>query len=603
VLHPKKEFIMSRFLYAAALAALGLTLFPSASSSHQVQGKLAPSVPGTGPVSTREALGGASLAPVYSATGLVRLSVDALGTNDPSGGIVQVDKAAGATVRAAYLMAASTGFCSCTIPDGAITLAGNPIAWDGTVANAIFSNNYIADVTGIVAPIVDGAPAGLVDLSVAESDTGSVDGVILAVVLDDLSLSQNFTAVIFFGAQNIAGDDFAISLADPADPLNPDYKLDLSLGISFGFQDQFTTNQISTVDVNGTRMTSSAGGQADGVADNGVLMTAGGIGDSNANPADPNAPPDSDRYDDELYDLKPFVTAGDTLINVHTVNPSNDDNILFAGLVVSGAAVVGEGAILTPVSASNPTGTDHTVTATLVTTIGDPIVGRQVDFEVLSGPNVGLTGNDVSDVNGEATFTYSSILEGTDTIQASFLNGQGATVTSNTVTKEWHLYETFCVGDDKGVPCPCANNGNPGNGCANSDHPSGANLSADGIASLGNDTLVFTVKDQHAGSLTLLWQGDKEIAPLAQGDGLRCLNGLRRMYRAKNAHVEIVSFPPGTGPDETVSVSVRSANLGDPLSPGSVRGYFATYRDPANFACPVPATMNNTNAVRIVWAP
>ena len=589
---------------AAAAAAFGFALPTAASSVVQHAQRPRLEVPGTMPAgANHHQLGTTALSPYYSATGLVNLSIDAIGTNDPNGGDVQVDKpAATATVRAAYLMAASRGGCGCGIANGDVALAGNPITWDATVPNSIFANNYIADVTAIVAPIVDPAPVGLVNIHVNETFTTDVDGEILAVVFDNPTLTKNFTAVIFFGAQNIAGDDFAITLADPAAPLDPDYKLDMSLGITFGFQSSTVTNQVSLVDVNGQRMTSSAGGQDDGADENGALITAGGIGDSNANPADPNAPPTDDRYDDELYDLKPFVNTGDTLINVHTINPSNDDNIMFAGLLVSGAAVVGEGAILTPISATNPVGAPHTVTAALVTDLGDPIVGRNVDFNVLSGPNAGVSGSGITDVNGEATFTYTSFLVGLDTIQASFLNSQNVTVYSNTVTKTWELFVAFCFGDGKGA-CPCANNGSPGNGCANSDHPGGANFFATGVASIANDTLLLTCKDQHASSLTLFWQGDFTIPPITHGDGIRCVAALRRLYRAKNAHSDIVSAPPGTGTEEAVSVSQRSAAVGDPLSAGFTRFYFATYRDPANFACPVPATMNDSNAIQIIWTP
>jgi len=197
----------------------------------------------------------------YSATGLVALSVDALGTLG-STGTIQVDKPAGGTVRAAFLAAASTGFTGYDIPIGLITINGTGVTWGSNIANSIASRNYFADVTAIVAPIVDAAGAGIVNLTIGEGGSSSlIDGTILAVVFDVPTLTRDFTVVIFFGAQNIAGDSFAIGLADPAQPLDPDYVLDLSLGISYGFQG---TGQSSLIDVNGTRMTSSAGGQDDG---------------------------------------------------------------------------------------------------------------------------------------------------------------------------------------------------------------------------------------------------------------------------------------------------------------------------------------------------
>jgi hypothetical protein len=59
-------------------------------------------------------------------------------------------------------------------------------------------------------------------------------------------------------------------------------------------------------------MTTSAGGEDDGESADGALITAGGLDDSNANPADPYATDNGDpRQDDELYDLIPFVSNGD----------------------------------------------------------------------------------------------------------------------------------------------------------------------------------------------------------------------------------------------------------------------------------------------------
>jgi hypothetical protein len=83
----------------------------------------------------------------------------------------------------------------------------------------------------------------------------------------------------------------------------------------------------------GTRLTSAAGGFDDGIRTDGGLITAGGIGDSNANPGDPF---DINAADDELYSLVPFLETGDTSFTIFTVNPSNDDNIFFMGLRLKG---------------------------------------------------------------------------------------------------------------------------------------------------------------------------------------------------------------------------------------------------------------------------
>jgi hypothetical protein len=242
--------------------------------------------------------------------------------------------------------------------------------------------------------------------------------------------------VLLFGAQDIAGDTFAIGLAEPIDKSDPNLVLNMSLGISYGYQ-QFGGSQYSIVNVNTLRMTTSAGGEDDGDHTNGALLTVGGLDDSNANPS-PYATPSNPRTDDELYNLLPFVSNGDTSINVYTKNPSNDDNIFFASLfLASTTAVVGEGILLAPVSASNPVGSQHTVTATVQDDDGNPVVGRDVTFTIVSGPHAGQTSTVPTDVNGKATFTYTGTSAGTDVIEASFVDSEGNTIISNQVTKEW----------------------------------------------------------------------------------------------------------------------------------------------------------------------
>lgn len=383
-----------------------------------------------------------SILPEITETGPLTLSIDGVGTSSETG-VIDVEKPAGATVRGAYMAAASTGFSSRTLADGDISIDGNPVSWDIVTNSNISSFNHWADVTSIVAPIVDAAPAGTVSLTISEVNSSGIDGSILAVIFDDPGQTTDNTIVLLFGAQAVNGDNFSISLADPVDKSDPDFVLDMSLGISFGCQTIGPCGsggqQFSHVEVNGTRITSSAGGTDDGELANGALMTVGGVGDSNDNPADPLADPGGDpRYDDELYNLIPFVDDGDTQINVFTENPSNDDNIFFAAFVLgSSVAIVGEGIVLGPTNSTNPVGTTHTVTATVQDDAGDPVAGRQVDFEILSGPNAGLTASANTDGDGKATFSWSSTVAGTDVVVARFVDSEGQTQTSNEATKTW----------------------------------------------------------------------------------------------------------------------------------------------------------------------
>ena len=72
----------------------------------------------------------------------------------------------------------------------------------------------------------------------------------------------------------------------------------------------------------------------------------------------------------------------------------------------------------------NPVGTEHNVTATLEIvngTLTQPAVNEPIYFEVISGPNAGVNGTEMTDSSGNATFTYTGLGgPGNDTIQANW---------------------------------------------------------------------------------------------------------------------------------------------------------------------------------------
>ncbi len=77
-----------------------------------------------------------------------------------------------------------------------------------------------------------------------------------------------------------------------------------------------------------------------------------------------------------------------------------------------------------------------TVVATFANGCGQPLSNADVKFAALTGPNAGLTGSGITDINGQASFTYSSSRLGTDTLQASVANLAGK-IPSNTATVTW----------------------------------------------------------------------------------------------------------------------------------------------------------------------
>lgn len=91
---------------------------------------------------------------------------------------------------------------------------------------------------------------------------------------------------------------------------------------------------------------------------------------------------------------------------------------------------------LAPPSQTDTVGDTATVTATFTNGCGQPLPGAPVAFNVTSGPNAGTTGTGVTDASGQASFSYSGLIPGTDTVQASVTNLAG-TITSNTVQVNW----------------------------------------------------------------------------------------------------------------------------------------------------------------------
>jgi hypothetical protein len=385
------------------------------------------------------------------------MSEDGIGTNNPAGGPVYVQKNdSSATVQAAYLLAA--GIPQYVMQNGDVTLDGTSLSFApaDSVTGNFGVNSVWTDVTSIVKPIVDAAAPGNIQFTAAEpNNTFEIDGEILAVIMNDPTLPTDNTVSFLFGALDTTGDNFSIGLANPLNLSDPNLSMTMSIGDSFGYQGPPATGQYSTITVNGTLMTSSAGGNDDSICKydtpqdfqncgNGELITVGGIGDSTANPPDPTAtdatcgPPGPPRCDDELYNLLPFVKNGDTSIQVNTLNPSNNDNIFFTGFQLdSTAAVVGEGAVLTPLSGTSPVNSPYTFTTKVQDSSGNPIANQPVTFTVLSGPNAGKTGAATTGANGQATFTYASAVTGTDTVQVSFTDSGGTSHTSNQATVTW----------------------------------------------------------------------------------------------------------------------------------------------------------------------
>jgi hypothetical protein len=157
----------------------------------------------------------------------------------------------------------------------------------------------------------------------------------------------------------------------------------------------------------------------------------------------------------------------------------------------------------------------------------------------------------------------------------------------------------YCAGDGSlATPCPCNNFGASGRGCDNSIASGGALLASSGVTH--PDSVRLTSSFELPSALSIFLQGDANApAGIVFGDGLRCAAGHLHRLAAKNASGGVVHYP-GFG---ELSITARSAQLGDPIAPGATRYYQVYYRDPALSFCPAPPgnSWNVGNAVSIAW--
>lgn len=155
---------------------------------------------------------------------------------------------------------------------------------------------------------------------------------------------------------------------------------------------------------------------------------------------------------------------------------------------------------------------------------------------------------------------------------------------------------SFCAGDGQDAnvttPCPCANFGAPGHGCAWSNNPSGAWLTTTGTQN--PDSLVLHATGMPASTgATVFWKGSA-LVPQATpwGDGLRCIDGSLVRLGTKTNVSGAAQYPEGAN----ASISLRGQT---PVGSGAVGYYQTTFRNAASYC--TPATHNATNAVRVVW--
>lgn len=269
----------------------------------------------------------ASLTTFASFVGKVSMSTDGCGSTDQACDFT-INAPTGSTVLGAYLYTST--FFNPSLSGVGGTLNGIPVSFTnlGVVSDSCCELAAgRADVTSIVSGVINGSALSSFTFNMAESD-GSQDGEALIVVFSNPALGTSSVGILD-GFSLSSGDATAINFAQALDPTALGFQAEMRIGDGFS-----CCNQASTIAVNGTTITTVAGNNDDGLGSisNGQLITMG----SDDDPFSSFLP---GYYDDhERYNLVPYITTGDTAINVRTTNASFDDNIFVAAFLVTGEA-------------------------------------------------------------------------------------------------------------------------------------------------------------------------------------------------------------------------------------------------------------------------
>jgi len=120
-----------------------------------------------------------------------------------------------------------------------------------------------------------------------------------------------------------------------------------------------------------------------------------------------------------------------------TCSASGNESLQWRAVGTVGASQAAGNLVVRAPAYPQAIGTPAAVVANLTDPSGQPQPNVQVTFSITGGPNAGLTGQATTDGQGNAPFTYTSAVTGTDSIVASVANASGGSFSSNPVTVTW----------------------------------------------------------------------------------------------------------------------------------------------------------------------
>lgn len=265
----------------------------------------------------------AGLVVLKTFNGNVGYSSDGFGSTSQAG-TISAFVPVGSSVLAAYLYTSTAG----SFGNAGGTLNGQAV----TYARLGSAGGYPleagrADVTSLVASVINGGSGGLYNFNLTETSSNQ-DGEALVVVYSNAALANSAISILD-GFSESTGETTTINFGSNVNSSAPGFSANLALGIGYS-----CCNQASSVTVNGTRITNNAGGYDDGAElANGSLITVGGFDDpySSLLPSYDN--------DHERYDITSLIPPGASSLVINTTNASGDDNIFLTIVSVSGDPV------------------------------------------------------------------------------------------------------------------------------------------------------------------------------------------------------------------------------------------------------------------------
>jgi hypothetical protein len=289
--------------------------------------------------------------------------------------------------------------------------------------------------------------------------------------------------------------------------------------------------------------------------------------------------------------------------NIGTAYTAPDGSVGTPYIIARGNISAGDISLDPPTQTVCP-GASATVTAK-VTSGGTPTPGVTVTFTVNSGPNAGTTGTGVTNASGEATFSYSGTLAGTDSLTASFTDSTGHLQTSKPVAVIWGSCEqaitasgtTFSAVEGQSFSGPVATftdpatASTPGEYSASIDWGDASASSAGTISGSGGNFTVsgthtyaeegqyhptVTITDTDNSSNTATANSTANVADAALTATGACLSTSQQFYNnGPTATFTDAAFPSGTLSDFSASINWGdlSANSAGTVS-GPVAGVY-----------------------------